>query len=234
MGDMKQNVHADLLGALRDVVTGGDLPPASRVPEKQLCDRFGVSRTPLREALKALAAEGLVDLVPNRGAWTKPVTIDETRDLFSVIGALEELAGEQCCTRITEAETERLRALHVAMRARFETRDLAAYYALNRQIHEAIVASTRNEVLTRLYMQTNARIARIRFVAPMPPAIWTTAMQEHDGMMNAIERRDGTVLGNILRTHLRHKCAAIIADLESGTTEADATEAGRRRRRPPA
>jgi len=226
---MKANVHSDLLGQLRQALIEGEFPPETRLPEKLLCERYGISRTPLREAIKALASEGLVTLIPNRGAWTKTITVAETRHLFSVTGALEALAGEECCQNIAAAEVDALRGHHEAMRAAFDAGDLKTYYRLNRLIHESIVHATGNAVLIAIYAQVNARITRIRFVTPMTPAIWATAMQEHEGMMNAIERRDGAVLGAILRSHLTRKCEAIVEGLLAEA--APAAPAGRRTRR---
>src|SRR6202162_3656045 len=105
VGRTAGSLHSELLGALRELINHGDIAPGSRVPEKALCQRFGVSRTPLREALKVLAAEGLVQLLPNRGSRAAKLTDKDMRDLFEVCQGLEALAGELPCERITDAGT---------------------------------------------------------------------------------------------------------------------------------
>lgn len=218
----KEFVHNDLLGNLREVFVQGEFPPGSKVPEALLCERFGISRTPLREALKVLAAEGHVELLPNRGARVRELSLEEVEGLFAVAGALEALAGEQAAARVTDAQLAEITALHERMRDAFAARDMASYYALNRGIHETIVQATRNPVLLDQYALINARIRRIRFNSPMTPEIWSRAMAEHEGMLNALARRDAASLSGILKTHLKHKCEAILEGMKAA---ADATAA---------
>ncbi|MES2187516.1 MAG: GntR family transcriptional regulator [Pseudomonadota bacterium] len=222
-------LHASLLEQLREVFVSGEVPEGHKVPEALLCERFGVSRTPLREALKVLAAEGHVELLPNRGARVRALSLEEVDGLFAVAGALEALAGEQACERITDAELAQLQTLHDEMRACFDRRDMAPYYTLNRRIHEAIVQATRNPVLVAQYANLNARICRIRFATAMSPEIWSRAMAEHEGMLNALMRRDAAALSSILKTHLKHKAQAILTGLAQ-QADAAALPAGRRRR----
>lgn len=217
----KQFVHPDLLENLREVFIRGEMLPGQKVPEAELCLRFGVSRTPLREALKVLAAEGQVELLPNRGARVCDLSIVEVEGLFAVAGALEALAGEQACAHITLEELETLTDVHERMKKAFERRDIEAYYTLNRQIHEAIVRATRNPVLVTQYRILNARVLRIRFTSPMTDDIWSRAMAEHEGMMNALQRRDGSAMSGILKTHLKHKSDAIVLTMREFQTAQD-------------
>ncbi|REE93240.1 GntR family transcriptional regulator [Cupriavidus plantarum] len=211
----KEFVHNSLLDSLREVFIQGDVPPGAKVPEAELCERFGVSRTPLREALKVLAAEGHVELLPNRGARVHVLTLEEVDGLFAVAGALEALAGEQACKRIEPQALAALEAMHEELRTAFRARDLAPYYEANRRIHEAIVAATHNPILQTQYAQLNARIRRIRFASPMTEEIWSRAMAEHEGMLNALQRRDAAAMASILKTHLMHKSEAILDALRA-------------------
>ena len=89
----RRPLHEELTESLRKLIVSGELQPGRKVPEKELCELYGVSRTPLREALKVLATDGLVNLEPNRGAWVSRITVEELDELFPVMGALEALAG---------------------------------------------------------------------------------------------------------------------------------------------
>ncbi|MDP5350141.1 MAG: GntR family transcriptional regulator, partial [Paracoccaceae bacterium] len=90
----RKSLHEELVDRLQMLIITGELQPGSKVPEKDLCSQFGVSRTPLREALKVVASDGLVRLEPNRGAWVAPLTVSEVEEVFPILGVLEALSGE--------------------------------------------------------------------------------------------------------------------------------------------
>jgi DNA-binding GntR family transcriptional regulator len=198
-------LHEEVVSRVRHMLMEGDIPPGARVPERELCLAMGISRTPLREALKVLAAEGYVVLLPNRGARAAKLTRKDVQDLFEVCESLEAAAGELACQRITDEKVETIAALHAEMVAHFFDRDLPQYYRCNRLIHQAIVDAADNAVLALLYESVTTRIRRARFVAPMLPDHWELAVHEHDAILNALRRRDGAGLSHILRRHLRHK-----------------------------
>src|ERR1700751_1689030 len=99
-----QSLHDETLTRLRDHIVEGHIPDGGRIPERQLCEMLGISRTPLREALKVLAAEGLVELLPNPGARVRPLSERDLAELFDLMGGLEGLAGRLACETITDAE----------------------------------------------------------------------------------------------------------------------------------
>jgi DNA-binding GntR family transcriptional regulator len=198
-------LHEEVVARLRHLLIEGEIPPGGRVPERDLCVALGISRTPLREALKVLAAEGHVILLPNRGARAAKLTAKDVRDLFDVCEGLEAIAGELACKRISDDELAEIAFLHHEMERHYERRDLPQYYRCNRAIHEAIIRAADNPVLSSLYDSVTARIRRARYVAPMPPAHWELALREHEAILNALERRDGSGLAHILRRHLRNK-----------------------------
>jgi len=104
-GDRQEaSLHGEILLRLRDYVVEGNIPDGARVPERQLCEMLGISRTPLREALKVLAAEGLIELLPNRGARVRQLSQRDLEELFDVMAGLESLAGRLACEAITDAE----------------------------------------------------------------------------------------------------------------------------------
>jgi DNA-binding GntR family transcriptional regulator len=198
-------LHDEVVSRVRHLLIEGEIPPGGRVPERDLCAALGISRTPLREALKVLAAEGHVILLPNRGARAAKLTAKDVRDLFEVCEGLEAIAGELACQRVSEPEIAEIANLHKEMERHYEGRDLSQYYRCNRAIHEAIVRAADNPVLSSLYDSVTARIRRARYVVPMPPEHWRLAIREHEAILNALERRDGTGLSHILRRHLRNK-----------------------------
>ncbi len=207
-------LHENVLGALRDLITQGIFPPGARLTERILTERLQVSRTPLREALKVLAHEGLVELLPNCGARVTVLTANDVRHLFSVIGALESLAGRLACVEIAEEELAELRELHQQMSGFFQNRELPAYFRLNQVIHARIVSAAHNPILDWTYHTLCGRLRRARYQAnEINAKRWATAMREHEAMIDALGRRDGDALAEILEVHLQGKYDAICRNL---------------------
>lgn len=205
----RRSLHEELTQTIRDLIVHGELPPGVKVPEKDLCDAYSVSRTPLREALKVLASEGLVILEPNRGARVSPITQQDLDEVFPVIGALEGLAGELACRNITDDELRAVQALHDQMMQQYRDDDLDGYFTTNQKIHEAVLAAAKNQTLMAHYRSLSARVQRARYVANTTPARWTQAVAEHEQIMQHLSARDGARLSETLRGHLENKLAAI-------------------------
>lgn len=206
---IRRTLHDELLERLRTLIIDGELAPGSKIPERELCDRFGVSRTPLREALKVLASENLVILTPNRGAQVSELTVSDLEEVFPVMGALEALAGEMACSAITEEEIAQIGQLHDEMVRKFEDRDLDAYFGLNQAIHERILQAARNPTLLSLHRGLAGRIRRARYLANMSAPRWEQAVAEHEEILSALKDRDGARLGGIMRRHLANKFATV-------------------------
>ncbi len=205
----RRSLHDELVERLRTLIVEGTLEPGLKVPERDLCEQFAVSRTPLREALKVLAADGLVTLTPNRGAWVSKLTLSELEEVFPVMGALEALSGELACARITDAQVAAVRTLHERMVAHYNAGELDAYFASNQKIHEAILDAADNETLSAQYRSLSTRIRRARYVANMTKERWAQAVEEHHQILGALEARDGTRLAATLRKHLSNKFATV-------------------------
>jgi DNA-binding GntR family transcriptional regulator len=231
VGRTAGSLHRELLEALRELVNHGDLAPGSRVPEKLLCLRFGVSRTPLREALKVLAADGLVQLFPNRGARVAALDEEDLSNLFAVIGMLEAEAGRLACERMSDAAIAEVQSLHYRMYAHFLREELPQYFQLNQAIHQAILEGAANPVLTSTHRQLAGRILRARYMSNrLAPDRWKQAVEEHGRILDALVRRDGHSLAGILRTHLANK-GVIIKEHIRHLAEEHAAKANSRAKR---
>ena len=207
----RRYIHDEVADRLRGLILSGELPPRSRVNELDLAERFGISRTPLREAIKILATEGLLELLPNRGARVAVLSAEEIDDMLLVIGGLEAMAAELACARIEEAEIDAIAVHHHAMVAHWRAGEEAPYFARNRAIHEAMMAAARNPVLAGLYANLSGRVARARFSAHKTPAQWAKAVDEHERMLDLLRRRQGARLARLMRAHLRGKTPVIAA-----------------------
>ncbi len=226
------SLHIELLDALRELVNRGDLTPGSRVPERVLCQRFAVSRTPLREALKVLASEGLVRLLPNRGARVAALEESDLRDLFEVIGMLEAEAGRLACGRMSDAAIADVQSLHFRMYAHFLREELPEYFRFNQAVHQAILNGAANPVLINTHGTLAGRIVRARYMANrLPRHRWKAAMEEHGRIIDALVRRDGQDLAAILTAHLANTRDTIIEYLRGFVQEQANKPSTRRRRR---
>ena len=205
----RKSLYGELVAVLRDMILGGELKPGDKIPEAALCARFGVSRTPLREATKVLAAEGLLQLLPSRGAMVAKITNAEIEELFPIMGALEGLSGELACRQATDAEIAAIRKMHDEMVGCYKRNVYASYARLNRAIHEAFFTAARSPVLSGYFNNLIIRTHAIRFVARKSPERWREAVEDHEKMMAALEARDGRLLGELLREHLRHKIGMV-------------------------
>ncbi|CAN7384426.1 GntR family transcriptional regulator [Bosea sp. LjRoot90] len=201
------SLHEGLLVALRDFIVEGNLADGVRVPERALCERFNISRTPLREALKVLAAEGLIELLPNRGARVRELSPEDVRELFDVMGGLEALAGRLACERISEAEFAEIERMHHDMYRFYLRRDMHGYFHCNQAIHQLIVEAAGNATLAATYASLAGRIRRVRYSANLAKDRdrWGEAMREHEAILDALRRRAGSELSDILFLHLRNK-----------------------------
>ena len=200
---VRQTLHEAVLGRVRDMVIEGVLAPGTRINEVQLCRGLGVSRTPLREALKTLAGEGLIELVPSRGAMVRKLTPKEVQGELEVLEALEALAGRLACERGGDDAIAAVVATHAAMMRLYEAGDRLNYYKLNQQIHTDIVALADNATLSETQGAIQARLKRIRFIGNHAPEKWQDAVAEHEAMIQALIVRDGAALAEILAHHLR-------------------------------
>jgi DNA-binding GntR family transcriptional regulator len=211
----RRPLHEEATDRLRDLIVQGRLAPGTRLNERLLTAQLGLSRTPLREAFKLLAAEGLVELLPNRGAIVSqmdPVRLAET---LAVMGALESLAGEFACLNATDGQINEIRSLHFEMLANHARGDLAGYFKFNQAIHLKIVKYSGNAVLYNTYLQLNANVRRARYMANLSQERWDAAVREHGEILAALGARDVPRIKALLSDHLAQKLSSVLAELRA-------------------
>jgi DNA-binding GntR family transcriptional regulator len=222
------SLHDEVLARVRDAIVEGRFAPGARVPERELCAEIGVSRTPLREALKVLAAEGLIELLPNRGARVRRFTETDVRECFEVLAAVESAAGRLACARIADAEIAAIEQLHYEMYGYYLRRELPAYFRLNQAIHASIVDAAGNETLKATHESFTSRMRQFRYSAnSLGRSRWGEAMREHEEMLDALRRRAGEELASILFGHLIRKYEAASQGLDNPTAPARQASATR-------
>ncbi|MCF3933248.1 GntR family transcriptional regulator [Acuticoccus sp. M5D2P5] len=187
---------------IREQILEDRLKPGMPVRERILAKALGVSRTPLREALKILSVEGLVDLTPRRGAVVAAPSPKEQRELLQLLGAIEGFAGTLACDAITEDAMKELRATHYEMLAAIMRGDRLTYFRHNQAIHRGIVEATGNGVLIAYHRQINLRLYRVRYVVNLRTERWESAIAEHEAILDALQAGDKPRIRTILEMHV--------------------------------
>jgi DNA-binding GntR family transcriptional regulator len=205
----RRPLHEEAVNRLRELIVQGQLAPGARLNERLLCQQLGISRTPLREAIKLLASEGLVALLPHRGAQVAPIEPGRLAETLEVMGALEALAGELACQHASAERIAEIRGLHEEMLAMHARVDLAGYFRYNQAIHLKIVEASGNATLGNMYRQLNANVLRARYMANLSRERWDEAVREHEQILAALTARDVARLRRLLKDHLVHKLASV-------------------------
>jgi DNA-binding GntR family transcriptional regulator len=198
----RPTLHGQLVDRVRTLIVEGQLAPGTRIHEGELGKALGVSRTPLREALKVLASEGLVELVQGRGAVVRKLTGKDVAEMLDVLRALETLAARLACRNATDAQIAALRRTHDEMIAFYEAGNRLDYYWRNQAIHAGLADLSGNALLATMHATIQARMKRIRFIGNEDPGGWTAAVAEHREMIAALEARDEARLAAVVARHL--------------------------------
>jgi DNA-binding GntR family transcriptional regulator len=210
-----QNLHEAIFQKLRLLLVEGKIAPGSKLNERELAESLHVSRTPIREAIRRLAADGLVELIANRGAIAVQLSLEDVIHTFNVIADLEGFSGELAANNISDATLSELEALQYEMMASYARRDLSTYYKLNLRIHHLINQAANNPVLTQLFSQVNARIEALRFRSNQDGVKWEKAVEEHQEMLDALKTRDSARMRRIMIGHVQNKRDVVVQLLKA-------------------
>jgi DNA-binding GntR family transcriptional regulator len=216
----RMSLHDQLVAKVREMIIDGELQAGAPLPEKMLCETFGVSRTPLREAFKILASEGLIELRPHRTPVVTPVNKDEIANSFAIMVALDGVAGAAAAERATDDDIARLDAMHAQLVALHRDAARADYFRLNQEIHVELTKLAGNPVLLNIWTTLNANIYRARATANYDAKRWTESVGEHEAFMALLRARDVQGFAASLSAHTRKTGDAVLATLQA-TAERD-------------
>jgi DNA-binding GntR family transcriptional regulator len=202
---------------LRTAITDGDMAPGARLVEADLVDLFGVSRSNVRLAIDALAAEGLVERIPNRGARVRVVSTEEAVAITEARMALEALIARKAAARATEDDADRLRAHLELMRGAVETGDLLKYSALIQQLHGLIRDLAAQPVAGGLIDRLQAQLVRHQFRLSLRPGRPQVSLRELTALVDAIAGRDPERAEAAATDHFRSVLAALSEPIPGGS-----------------
>lgn len=207
----RASLHEQVAERLREIIACGDLAAGDRINEVALAGALGVSRTPMREAVKLLASEGFLELLPGRGARVKRLSPDEILDIFEVIGALERHAVECAVARMTPRAMARIERLHRRMEEEFSKRNRRTYFQANQRMHAMLVALSGSPTLVTAHGALTKRARHDRHATLMSDQRWAESMAEHTALFEAILAGDAPRAGALMLDHSRRTGAAIAA-----------------------
>lgn len=208
-GARKGDRHQEAVTLLRRMILSGELAPGEPLREVALSEQFGTSRTPVREALRTLAAEGLVTLLPNRTVQVSHLDEQAASDVFTVLGALESLAARLACERMTAEQMEILSELQDDLSDYFTNKDRPRYLEANRLIHELIVEGSGNASLILAWRLLLPRAERARHVSTLDHERWAAAFEEHKKIHRALLARDVRLVTALMEEHFDNGSSSI-------------------------
>jgi DNA-binding GntR family transcriptional regulator len=206
----RKTLADELVGHIRNMICSGQLRAGSRISINGLSGRFGVSRTPLREAIKMLALEGLVIMSPNKSAIVARPSRERVDELIPILSALEVLAGELACARIDERDLQHLRLLHQRCVDAFEGKDVSSYMDNDTAMRNLIFEFAANRKLNDVYRILHAQL-RLPVMAGNSLPAWSEAVQEQSQILGALEMKNADMCSIVTRRYMRHRVAILQA-----------------------
>ncbi|MEU4807539.1 GntR family transcriptional regulator [Actinosynnema sp. NPDC023587] len=220
---MTPPLHLSLAGqavdVLRELVLTGEIPSGARVNEVEVAARLGISRGPLREAIRHLASEGVLVLVPHRGAHVPTATAADVRALFELRAALECAAAELAATRRTEADVARLRAVCAESRRSYQAGERFPYQ-LDLAFHQALLDAARSPRIAEQVRLVQQRVVLLRSGLRDDPPHQRASLDDHDALVAAVAAADPARASEVMRKHLARVCSQMLTGLLGA--EADA------------
>lgn len=218
---ISNSLHDETAKRIRGMILGGTLAIGQKIDEKKLSERMGVSRTPIREALRTLSSEGFIDLVPRRGAFVSQVSDVDIKEMFEVMSGLEGLCMRLAMPRLTDKDLEKLEALHSAMEEQYAKRDHKSYLKVNWAIHGYIQKRSNNQLLNEIIEGLRWKITLFRRRQLYQSGRFDLSIQEHRDLMTAIRKRDTAAAEQALSRHLLRQGQSLVNTLQDHEMASD-------------
>lgn len=203
-----------MLEAIREAIKNGVLKPRERLMEIQLAEELGVSRTPIREALRKLELEGFIVMVPRKGAYVADMSLKDIADVFEIRTALEALAAGLAAERITDEELEEMERLLVEKGEAIKSSDMDKLVEVDTKFHEAIYHASRNQRLFAIINNLREQIQRYRSTSLSYPGRMWQSLQEHRDIVEAIQSRDILLSKQLAQEHIENAEQSMIDSIK--------------------
>jgi len=205
----KKTLHEEIVNNLRDMIMTGELEEGDKIKENELCTSMGISKTPLREALRVLSAEKLIKLVPNRGSYVCKPTLKEIKEMFDVMSVLEGICARTAVEKMRDSDFARLEKLHEKLEENFQRRDQKNYIKFNNLYHTFLQELAGNQTLNQIIYGLRQKILLYRFKSLNLPGRFEKSIQEHRELLKTFQERDPEKAEMLIKTHLKNQSYAV-------------------------
>lgn len=186
---------------IKDAVVSGRLKPGERVPEQEIAESFGISRTPIREAFRQLESEGFISVTPRKGAVVSPITDQDVREFYAIKSLLEGFAAKTACVKLTQKDIKKLESLNSQMERCAEKVDVKGFFKLDNQFHDTFLRSCGNEKLCALVHQLVQQFERFRITALSLPGRMADSVRQHNEIIEAFKNSDMNLVESLVRAN---------------------------------
>ena len=207
---LSQALYLQVADRLRDQIYQHELTPGDAIDEMALCERFGISRTPLREALKVLSSEGLIELIPRRGSFVRSMDIDELNELFPVMAVLEGLCAKEAVEKCTPQDLKKLEKMHEKLESLVKEENIDAYYEQNFVFHQAVQDLSGNKWLQRVIGDLRKVLRLARHMQLTIPGRLQESLEEHRQIMKAFTNQDPDLADHNMQNHLKQQWRSLV------------------------
>ena len=205
----KKTLHEEIANNLRELIMAGELQKGDKIKEDELCSSMGISKTPLREALRVLSVEGLIRLVPNRGSFVSTPTFEEIREMFGVMSLLEGVCAREAAEKMGEKDLAILEKLHKKLEENYQRKAQREYIRINNQFHSFVQELAGNRTLNQIVNGLRKKILLYRYQSLNLPERFAQSIQEHRDLLEAFRKKDPKKAETLMRRHLKKQCEAL-------------------------
>jgi len=210
-----------ILENIRDAIISGSLKAGCKVSEPELAERFGISRTPIREAFRQLESEGYLTVIPRRGAVVSEFNLKEVEDFYAIKSILEGYAARRACERLTDKELEHLQSINTRLSELADDNDVKAFFKLHDEFHAIFINASDNEKLKEMIYSLITRFQRLRHMSLSLPGRMKVSVQEHEKILDAFRRKDADTAANLVQKNAEYGGRVLI---DGGVTASLAAE----------
>lgn len=194
-----QTLREKILETIRDAILKGTLKPGERVSEPELAERFGISRTPIREAFRQLESEGYLEVIPRKGAVVASLSARDVLEFYSIKSILEGYAARIAAEKLSEKEIERLEAINARLQQIAADGDIKTFFRVHNEFHDLFIKAAGNDKLGELINQLVLKFNRLRLASLAQPGRMEISVQEHRKIIEAFRKHDGEQADNLVR-----------------------------------
>ncbi|MCK5237471.1 MAG: GntR family transcriptional regulator [Deltaproteobacteria bacterium] len=198
---------------IKDSITSGRLKPGERVPEQEIAESFGISRTPIREAFRQLESEGFISFIARKGAVVSHITAKDVSEFYAIKSLLDGYAARLACAKFTDKEIAKLKSLNQQMEKCAEKNDVKGFFRLDNQFHDIFLKASGNEKLYALSHQIVQQFERYRITALSVPGRLAISVTQHKDIIKAFSDKNVTQVEALVRDNAEHSAEILVKEL---------------------